>query len=244
ILRDGIQVPIVGPPNAGKSSLFNAILAEERAIVTEIPGTTRDTIAEKIELDGIIVRFIDTAGMRETDDRIESIGVERARREIAGAQIVIAVFDAAKTSIAAIREFLDGYAGKQIALVLNKIDLLTEAQIANLDAEFQAAFPSLVSARNLVGIDELLARISRYIANTMQPLGTDNNLLTNPRHQRCILSAVAALGAVRAKLAADESFELLAFDLRLAVEALEEILGRITNEDLLAEIFSRFCIGK
>ncbi len=244
ILREGIQIPIVGPPNAGKSSLFNAILAEERAIVTEIPGTTRDTIAEKVEIEGIVVRFVDTAGVRETSDRIETLGVERSRREIAGADMVIAVFDAEKTSIAGIREFVAALENKNVVLALNKTDLLTSEQVASLDAEFQALEPSFISAKQLEGIAELLARVSGLIKSAVAPTTSEPNLLTNQRHYRCVMSASASLNEVRAKLEGNESFELLAFDLRLAIEALEEILGRVTNEDLLAEIFSRFCIGK
>ncbi len=244
ILRDGIQIPIVGPPNAGKSSLFNAILAEERAIVTEIPGTTRDTIAEKIDIEGIIVRFVDTAGVRETSDQIEALGVERSRREIAGADLVIAVFDAAKTSIASIREFVAAFEDKHVVLALNKTDLLTSEQIASLDAEFQALEPSFISAKRLEGIGELLSRIAISIKSAVAPTISEPNLLTNQRHHRCVVSAAHSLQEVRSKLENNESFELLAFDLRQAIEALEEILGRVTNEDLLAEIFSRFCIGK
>lgn len=244
VLRSGLQVPIVGPPNAGKSSLFNAILAEERAIVTEIPGTTRDTIAEKIDINGIVVRFVDTAGMRETDDHIEAAGVERSKREIEAAGLVVAVFDATKATVTEIREFLSKLTDRQVILVLNKIDLLTGFQIADLESELDATRPIVVSAKELKGIDNLLKRIGELIVTATATISSDNNVITNQRHHRAVLAALDSLTSVRQKLEQDESFELLAFDLHQSVEALEEILGKVTNDDLLAEIFSRFCIGK
>lgn len=244
VLRSGLQVPIVGPPNAGKSSLFNAILAEERAIVTEIPGTTRDTIAEKIDINGIVVRFVDTAGMRETDDHIEAAGVERSKREIEAAGLVVAVFDATRATVTEIREFLSKLADRQVVLVLNKIDLLTGFQIADLESELDATRPIVISAKELKGIDNLLKRIGELIISAAATIASDNNIITNQRHHRAVLAALDSLTSVRQRLEQDESFELPAFDLHQAVEALEEILGKVTNDDLLAEIFSRFCIGK
>jgi len=244
VLRSGMQVPIVGPPNAGKSSLFNAILAEERAIVTETPGTTRDTIAEKIDINGIVVRFVDTAGMRETDDHIEAAGVERSKREIEAAGIVVAVFDATKATVTEIREFLSKLPERQVVLVLNKIDLLTGFQIADLQSELDSADPIVVSAKELKGIDILLKRVGDVIASSSSAITSGDNIITNQRHYRAILLAIDSLRSVRQKLEQEESFELLAFDLHQSVEALEEILGKVTNDDLLSEIFSRFCIGK
>lgn len=244
ILRSGLQIPIVGPPNAGKSSLFNAILAEERAIVTEIPGTTRDTIAEKIDINGIVVRFVDTAGMRETDDHIEAAGVERSKREIEAAGIVVAVFDATKATVTEIREFLAKLPDRQTILVLNKIDLLTGFQIADLQSELDNADPVVISAKQLKGIDTLLKRVGDLIVSSSSAISSGDNIITNQRHYRAILIAVDSLSGVQNKLDQDESFELLAFDLHQSVEALEEILGKVTNDDLLSEIFSRFCIGK
>lgn len=244
ILRSGLQVPIVGPPNAGKSSLFNAILAEERAIVTDVPGTTRDTIAEKIDINGIVVRFVDTAGMRETDDHIEAAGVERSKREIEAAGLVVVVFDATKANVTEIRGFMSKLSERQIVLVLNKIDLLAEFQIADLESELDNARPIIISVKQLTGIDILLERVGEVILSSSATILRDDNIITNKRHYRSILSAIDSLASVRQKLDQDESFELLAFDLHQSVEALEEILGKVTNDDLLAEIFSRFCIGK
>lgn len=244
VLRSGIQIPIIGPPNAGKSSLFNAILAEERAIVTEIPGTTRDTISERIDLNGIIVRFTDTAGVRETKDQIEAAGVERSLREIDVASIVIVVFDGAKTAVSDIHAFMDKLDEKQVIFVLNKIDLLSDPQLANLEIEIQHSQPILISAKQLRGIDDLLKRVQELISPMTSALSSDPNVLTNQRHYRAVRASLESLQDVRGKLDRGESYEFLAFDLRQAIDSLEEILGRVSNEDLLAEIFGRFCIGK
>jgi tRNA modification GTPase len=244
IIRSGIQIPIIGPPNAGKSSLFNAILAEERAIVTDIPGTTRDTISEKVEIEGIAVRFVDTAGLREAVDKIEAAGIERSRREINAANLVIAVFDATYTSSQEVQSTLFGLLGKHFIVVLNKIDLISKSDQTGLSYDLGDCRPILLSSKTLVGVDELIARIASVIRESLPVSGADANTLTNRRHFLAVQSAVSALKEVSTKLEQGESFELLAFDLRQATNSLEEILGKITNDDLLAEIFSRFCIGK
>jgi tRNA modification GTPase len=244
IIRVGIQIPIVGPPNAGKSSLFNAILAEERAIVTEIPGTTRDTISEKIEIEGLAVRFIDTAGLRETADQIEAAGVERAHREIAAANFLITIFDIANTSIEEIKSWLRKMPGKAVICVLNKIDLVPKSTLDTYAAELAYHYPVLVSATTLSGVETVVALLASIIRQSMSTIGGDANTLTNKRHLIAVQNAVRSLTEAHAKLEQGENFELMAFDLRQATNSLEEILGKITNDDLLAEIFSRFCIGK
>ncbi|MCX6833284.1 MAG: tRNA uridine-5-carboxymethylaminomethyl(34) synthesis GTPase MnmE [candidate division Zixibacteria bacterium] len=244
IIRAGVQIPIVGPPNAGKSSLFNAILAEERAIVTEIPGTTRDTIAEKIEIEGIAVRFVDTAGLREAANQIEAAGVERSRREIDAANLVIAVFDVTDRPVEMIQSALFDLLGKYFIVVLNKIDLVSASDVACLDYELGDCQPILLSAKTLVGVDKLVARVASVIRESMPISSVDANTLTNRRHFVAVQNAVRSLTEARAKLEQGDNFELMAFDLRQATNNLEEILGKITTDDLLAEIFSRFCIGK
>lgn len=244
ILREGIQIPIIGPTNAGKSSLFNALLAEERAIVTEIPGTTRDTISEKIDINGIVVRFVDTAGLRESGDRIESAGIERSQREIEAASIVLAVFDASHATPEEIGALLPTLADKQVLLVLNKLDLLSPSETERWKSEILGESPILISAKQLHGLSELVARVSNLIADSTKSIGNDLNVITNQRHYRAIQRSAESLASVRQKLDQDDSFELLAFDLHQAVSSLEEILGKVTNDDVLAEIFSRFCIGK
>ncbi|TFH65551.1 MAG: tRNA uridine-5-carboxymethylaminomethyl(34) synthesis GTPase MnmE [Candidatus Zixiibacteriota bacterium] len=244
IIRAGIQVPIVGPPNAGKSSLFNAILAEERAIVTDIPGTTRDTISEKIDIEGIAVRFVDTAGLREAADQIEAAGVERSRREIDAANLLITIFDIANTSAAEIMSWLRKMPGKAVICVLNKIDLVPKSTLDTYTTALAFHYPVLVSATTLAGVDTVVARIASVIRDSIPISSANVNILTNQRHLVAVQNAILSLTEARAKLEQGESFELMAFDLRQATNSLEEILGKITNDDLLAEIFSRFCIGK
>lgn len=250
LFREGIQIPIIGPPNAGKSSLFNAILAEERAIVTEIPGTTRDTIAESVELAGIPVRFSDTAGLRESEDLIELMGIEHSQREIAGATLLIGLFDItnqigdrAESGAQEIEAALEQFAEHELILVFNKIDLISESEIQAVRERYKAQEPFFVSAKDLNGVDTLLNAVSEELSESLQS-GADPNILTNERHFRACSKAAEIIDGVASRLDEDTSFEFLAFDLRQAVELLEELLGKITSEETLAEIFGRFCIGK
>jgi tRNA modification GTPase len=244
IIRSGIQVPIVGPPNAGKSSLFNAILSEERAIVTEIPGTTRDTISETIELAGFAVRFIDTAGLREATNEIESLGVARSQREIEASSVLIAVFDISTTSPEAVTQTLQAFAGKTPVVVFNKIDLMDRDGLRWFGEQFSDFRSIFVSAKQLLGIDLLLSHLTDWLTKATPITAGDGNVLTNERHYRATNLAVEAIKSVQSGLQRDEGFEMLAFDLRQVIGHLEEILGKITNDEILAEIFSRFCIGK
>ncbi|MCK4857517.1 MAG: tRNA uridine-5-carboxymethylaminomethyl(34) synthesis GTPase MnmE [candidate division Zixibacteria bacterium] len=250
IIKTGVQIPIIGPPNAGKSSLFNAILAEERAIVTEIAGTTRDTIGESIELAGLPVRFIDTAGLGEPANLIEAKGIDRSQREIAGATLVIAVFDITQLcdlnqseAEDRVKDFVNRYGCEQPILVLNKIDLVTAEKVERSAARFAVYRGIFTSATELAGIDQLLEEITGRIESNL-PVGGDQNMLTSERHYQAAVSASQIVADVESKLADNLSFEFLAFDLKEAIGYLEEILGRISSEELLNEIFSRFCIGK
>ncbi len=250
LVREGIQIPIIGPPNAGKSSLFNAILAEERSIVTEIPGTTRDAVTESVELAGLAIRFSDTAGLRESDDLIETRGIEHSQREIAGATMLLAILDITnlvgengKQGELAVDSMLTDFSEHKLLLVFNKIDLVAEADIAAVRCRFEAQAPYFVSAKRLKGIDYLLDAIGEEISESVLP-GSDLNLLTNERHFEACNRAAEILSEVAGKFGETVSVEFLAFDLRQAVELLEELLGKITSEETLAQIFSRFCIGK
>jgi tRNA modification GTPase len=250
LIREGMQVAIIGPVNAGKSSLFNAILAEERAIVTEIPGTTRDSISESIELSGLPVRFSDTAGLRETGDLIEAKGIEHSERQISAAIILLLVLDITELTSGdsgeaekLLRETLERFHDREIMLVFNKIDLVKQDNIDSLQDKYEQYEPEFISAKDLTGVDELLSRIAEWINDEIADTG-DPNVLTNERHYRAAAKAADILAEVRQRLTQDLSYEFLAFDLRQAVELLEELLGKITNEEVLEEIFGRFCIGK
>ena len=238
-IRNGISVAIVGAPNVGKSTLLNALLGEQRAIVSDIQGTTRDTIEDTLVIDGILFRLIDTAGLRETDDVIEQMGVERSRKAMENAQIVIHVMDATCPD-AVIPEISTRY-GRDLTVlsVVNKVDLQSpnlKSQILNL----KSPTPLLISAKN--GEIEPLRRELVRVAKAMTQ--TSAVMLSNARHYEAISRAHEAILRVQEGLANGISGELLSMDLQDCLAALGEVTGQITNAEVLNNIFSKFCIGK
>ena len=236
-VRNGVPVAIVGPVNAGKSTLLNALLGEDRAIVSDVPGTTRDTVEETLTLGGILFRFIDTAGLRESNDRIEKIGIERSYDSIAKAQTVVAVLDGCaplpevQKSFAAIAERA---AGKNLIVLRNKVDICGGSAPEGLNALD-------VSARTGEGLDALRNKLVE-----VSGLGdwSGSALVTNMRHYEALERALDSLRQVSLGLHRKSPTELLAQDLRDAISELGSIFGEITTDDLLGEIFSKFCIGK
>ncbi len=238
-IRNGISVAIVGAPNVGKSTLLNALLGEQRAIVSDIQGTTRDTIEDTLIIDGILFRLIDTAGLRETDDVIEQMGVERSRRAMENAQIVINVMDATCPD-AVIPEISARY-GRDLTVlsVVNKVDLQSpnlKSQISNL----KSPTPLLISAKN--GEIEPLRRELVRVAKEMTR--TSAVMLSNARHYEAVSRAHEAILRVQEGLTNGLSGELLSMDLQDCLAALGEVTGQITNTEVLNNIFSKFCIGK
>jgi len=240
VVKKGVPVAILGAPNMGKSTLLNALLNEERAIVSEIAGTTRDTIEDTMSIDGIQFRFIDTAGIRETDDTIESIGIERAWEKASGASIVIYLVDASTTSEDEINSIRSTFAEKAsnddgtLLIVGNKSDLV-KAQLPSNPATLH------VSAKTGAGIDQLKSTLVTHIQSG---LNTDGTVVTNARHYEALSNALTSLIDVRNGLDQDITGDFLAIDIRKALHHLGEITGEITTDDLLGNIFSRFCIGK
>ncbi len=230
-IRNGIPVAIIGAPNVGKSTLLNALLGEQRAIVSDIQGTTRDTVEDTLVLDGILFRLIDTAGLRETNDTIESMGIERSRRAMERAQIVVHVVDNDEMSEASLLndEMMKG----TIIKVLNKADLLSqESSVKSQELR--------ISAKN-GAIEPLKRELVRIAKGTMQ---TSAVMLSNARHYEAVTRAHAAIERVQEGLKEGLSGELLSMDLNDCLNALGEVTGQITNSEVLANIFSKFCIGK
>ena len=237
-IRNGIPVAIVGETNTGKSTLLNALLGEDRAIVSDIAGTTRDTSEEVMNLTGILFRFIDTAGIRDTEETVEKIGIERTFRNISEADIVLGLIDATQDSesvtkaMETIRNRVDG-AHQHLLLLSNKIDL---CQKVAQDSDLQ------ISAKTGEGLDQLRQRL---VAIGKERLEAQNAILvTNVRHYEALTRANDSLQAVRQGLEEGIPTDLVAQDLREALYYLGTITGEITTEDVLGSIFSRFCIGK
>ena len=240
-IRNGVPVAIVGAPNSGKSTLLNALLQDDRAIVSDIPGTTRDTVEETCVIDGVLFRFIDTAGIREAGDEIERLGVERTFRKISEAEIVLGVVDATmpqdavSEAIRAIMEHVDP-AQQKVLILANKTDMTGQSAIPT-DTGCEV-LP--VSAKYGTGLDELRAALAAR-AGVASASGT---LVTNARHAAALRAAADSLRIVSDGLDRGLSTELLSEDLRAALESLGSITGQITTDQVLGEIFSRFCIGK
>ena len=243
ILREAASVVLAGRPNVGKSSLLNRLLGEERAIVTPIPGTTRDFVAETIDLDGVPVRLIDTAGIREIDNVVEKAGVERAWQIIREADLILAVLDSATEMSREDQEMINSIKQKKAVIILNKTDLPVKLFSEDLRAKFPGYTILSVSAITGVGIKALKDVIREEL---MGICGTDEHpvLVTKLRHKEALEEAVERLHSVAEGLQLQCSEDLLAGDIRAALEALGRITGRSVSEEIINEIFSQFCIGK
>ncbi|BDS08044.1 tRNA modification GTPase MnmE [Oceaniferula spumae] len=234
ILREGVRTVIFGSPNAGKSSLLNRLLGYDRAIVSDVEGTTRDTVEEVLNLQGIPVRLIDTAGMRETEDAIEQQGVSRTREQVENADLILEVVDG---SCARINHLTDEeIGGRHHILVVNKSDL-------NIHSDWKEASGVMVSCTSGEGLDSLVSKIAEELSMGSAEWG-GHAVAINARHQACLNRAKSALDAAKETLAVGAGAEFISVDLRDAMAAIGEIAGRIDTEELLGEIFSSFCIGK
>ncbi len=250
VIKNGIPVAIVGEPNVGKSTLLNALLNEERAIVSEIAGTTRDTIEDEISIGGIGFRFIDTAGIRETEDVVESIGIKKTFEKIDQAQVVIFLFDASELNNfdnvqLEIKKIKNKYPQKAILIIANKVDKLSNDIKQQLNTTLKTVKNShyvLLSAKQKVGVDELKEKLLSFV-NT-GALRNNDTIVTNSRHYDSLLKAFEEIIKVKYGLDSGLSGDLLAIDIRQALFHFGEITGEITNDDLLGNIFANFCIGK
>lgn len=240
VIKNGIPTVIAGKPNAGKSTLLNALLNEERAIVSDIPGTTRDTIEDEITIGGLLFRFIDTAGLRHTTDVIEAQGVERTRQYMKRASLILYLIDLTQATEEEVKAQEEELRSLHIPYILigNKTDKLTASEIERWK-KFPMVFISAAAGTNL---DELKQRILNNFL--IKQVKTGDVLVTNARHYQSLVETREALKRVLEGLDQQISGELLAFDIRQAQYHLGQITGSITTEDLLDSIFSRFCIGK
>lgn len=241
VIRNGVQVAIIGKPNAGKSTLLNTLLNENRAIVSDIAGTTRDTVEEILNIDGILFRLIDTAGIREhTQDVIESIGVEKSFEKMRAADIVIYLFDVNETTASELKEMVTRFETESIPYLLagNKADK------QSAPAQTFASFSNItwLSAKENTGVDALKkALVTRTISGD---INTEATIVTNARHYEALQKLAASLADVQQGLNTRVPGDLLALDIRQSLHYLGTITGQITNEDQLDFIFSKFCIGK
>jgi len=244
IFRDGISVVIVGQPNVGKSSLLNTLLQEERALVTAIPGTTRDTIEEYLDIQGVPVRIVDTAGIRSEADEVEKLGIERARKQIDQADLVLFMVDGSRGIQAEDRQLFETVNHKPLLVVSNKSDL-TSTIIETGDLGFQGDIHSCIyiSAKKQQGIEELKDAI---FTNVVGGKGQwqEEGCVPNIRHKAALLNAKESVVRLGEGLAMEATSDLLAIDLQDSLEQLNDIVGITTTEDVLDVIFEQFCLGK
>ena len=250
VIKNGIPVAIVGEPNVGKSTLLNALLNEERAIVSDIAGTTRDTIEDELVINGIGFRFIDTAGIRETKDIIEEIGVKKAKEKIETAKILLYLYDEFDSSPEEVVSFIKEFYREDLKIILlhNKIDLQNGYFDNEFDHQLKAElFPKYttqnirISSKDQTGIESLKSELSSYIQNLETQ---ESTVITNQRHYEALQKALDSIKKVESAITDGFHTELLAYELRSALEHLGEISGEFTNDEVLGNIFSKFCIGK
>lgn len=243
IFREGISVVILGRPNVGKSSILNRLLREERAIVTEVPGTTRDTIEEYLDIRGLPLRLVDTAGIRETAEAVEEIGIRRARQKLEEAELVLLVVDGSQGVQEDDVRLFAAAAGKMIVVVVNKADTMGRDCLAAWTRAFAGVVLLATSAKTGQGIADLEDAVYSLVTEG-DGLQEPGRAVPNVRHAAALGLACEAVQRVRDGLAHDLPPDLLAIDLQMALDHLGDIVGETTTEDVLEMIFSRFCIGK
>jgi tRNA modification GTPase len=253
VIKNGIPVAIVGEPNVGKSTLLNALLNEERAIVSDIAGTTRDTIEDELVIDGIGFRFIDTAGIRETKDVVESIGIKKTFEKIEQAQVVLLLVDGSRLSVESltgvkieIEKIRNQFPLKPIVIIINKKDLIAPEMLSTINQQLTTVNGQpttiYISAKNKEGIEDLKTQLMSFV-NT-GALRNNETIVTNTRHYDSLLKALEEIQKVRFGMDTHLSSDLMAIDIKQALYYFGEITGEVTNDELLGNIFANFCIGK
>lgn len=250
VIKNGIPVAIVGEPNVGKSTLLNALLNEERAIVSDIAGTTRDTIEDELIIGGVGFRFIDTAGIRETKDVVESIGIRKTFEKIEQAQVVLYLFDGSKFKVQSsqfiveIEQIKNKYPQKPLLILINKKDVLSDEDVSDINLKLETLNVTLIliSAKQKSGIEELKNQLLSFV-NT-GALRNNETIVTNTRHYDSLLKALDEIQKVKYGLQSKLPSDLIAIDIKEALYQFGMITGQVTNDELLGNIFANFCIGK
>ena len=246
VIKNGIPIVIVGEPNTGKSTLLNTMLKDERAIVSDIPGTTRDTVEDELILNGVNYRFIDTAGIRATKDKIESVGIRKTFEKIESSSIVLYMLDSSVTdsdkiddSKQIINKIIKDFPDKNLFIVVNKIDIGDSKLIKTHFNDFTHV---CISAKDGTNIDKLKDQISSCI--DLNEINTNSSVVTNSRHYDLLCKSSLEIENVLKGIDDKISGDLLAIDIRHALQYLGELSGEVTNDEVLGNIFSKFCIGK
>lgn len=243
IIKEGIKTAIIGTPNAGKSSLLNAILDEDRAIVTSVEGTTRDTIEEFITIKGIPLKLIDTAGIRQAKDEVEKIGIEKSKEYIKSSDLIIAIFDSTRALKQSDKEILEMIKDKNAIIVLNKEDL--NNNILDKQKEIIETNKKVIkiSALKKTGIEEIYEEISKlFNINKLQL--EDGQFITNVRHKNSIVNSIKKLEKSKQTIIDNMPIDIISIDIKEALEELGKITGDSVSEDIIKEIFKKFCLGK
>lgn len=243
IIREGINAVIVGRPNVGKSSLLNELTGKSRAIVTDIPGTTRDIIEDYINLNGVPVRIIDTAGIRETEDLVEKIGVEKTHRELESADLIIMMIDSYQGIGKEDLDILDRIKGKKVIIILNKIDIASEAKLAEIESRIIDQKIIKMSLKEEIGIDKLADAVVELFVKGEVSLNNEV-LITNVRHKNLIDKSLESIDYAINAYESGMPLDMITIDIVNSAQYLGEITGESVREDVMAEIFSRFCLGK
>ncbi len=248
-IKNGTAVAIIGKPNAGKSTLLNALLKEERAIVSNIAGTTRDTIEEILHIKGHAFRLIDTAGLRETEDEIEAIGVKKAKEKVENAEVLVYLIDAATSDVSEDLEMINSLLRKDLKVIIcaTKIDEVSPTNFESLESKLRNSVNQdfdfiKISALENQNIQDLNNELSSYVEELKSEEG--NVVITNQRHFEALQKSLESVTRVEEAVSQQITTELLAYELRNALEQLGEISGEFTNDEVLGNIFSKFCIGK
>ena len=240
-VKKGINITILGKPNVGKSTLLNSLLNDDRAIVSEIPGTTRDTIEDTVTIGNNIVRFIDTAGLRKTSDKIENIGIKKALDKVRGSEIILYIIDLFENNIESIKKEIkkDYFKTKHLIVIGNKNDLKIDNKITDFFNKNKFLMISSINENDVIDLKE---KLNDFISKNI--IKDNSSIMINERHYNSLIKVKESINNIKNHLKNKSNTDLLALDIRYALDNLGQITGEVTNDEILGNIFSKFCIGK